>query len=134
MNEEQQQQNAEHWQMKIHIKNEQQQHKNLTGGAPKQSNIAESFWLLILKNDYRINYNQKKMFTGLTITNQKKFLYKKFIKKVYHDCLYKSSSDVNELIRPVLNFLFFYDKILHAQKSTKPLTWNKNKKIHTKNI
>ena len=71
---------------------------------------------------YRINYNKKK------------FLYKKFIKKVYHNCLYKFSSNVNELIRPVVNFLFFYDKILHAQKSTKPLTGNKNKKIHTKSI
>ena len=53
MNErQQQQQNEEHQQ----IKNEQQQqqHKNLTGGSPKQSNIAGSFWLLILKNDYRI--------------------------------------------------------------------------------
>ena len=36
MNEEQQQQNEEHRQMKIHIKNEQKQHKNLTGDAPKQ--------------------------------------------------------------------------------------------------
>ena len=71
---------------------------------------------------YRINYNKKK------------FLYKKFIKKVYHNCLYKFSSNVNELIRPVVNFLFFYDKILHAQRSTKPLTGNKNKKIHTKSI
>ena len=60
--------------MKIHIKNEQQQHKNLTGGSPKQSNIAESFWLLILKNDYRINYHKKKMITELTITKQKKNL------------------------------------------------------------
>ena len=51
MNErQQQQQNEEHQQ----INNEQQQHKNLTGGSPKQSNIAGSFWLLILKNDYRI--------------------------------------------------------------------------------
>ena len=39
--------------------NEQQQHKNLAGGSPKQSNIARSFWLLILKNDYRINYKKK---------------------------------------------------------------------------
>ena len=76
----------------------------------------------------------KKMITELTIKKQKKFLYKKFIKKVYHDCLYKLSSNVNEVIKPVLNFLFFYDKILHAQKSTKLLTGNKNKKIHTKNI
>ena len=93
---------------------------------------------MILKNDYRINYNKKNnnnnnKNTELTIT-KKKFLYKKFIKKVYHDCLYKFSSNVNELIRPVVNFLFFYDKILHAQKSTKPLTGNKNKKIHTKSI
>ena len=36
MNEEEQQQNEEHRQMKIHIKNEQKQHKNLTGDAPKQ--------------------------------------------------------------------------------------------------
>ena len=43
MNEEQQQ-NEEHQQMKTHIKNEhQQQHKNLTEGSPKQSNIAGSF-------------------------------------------------------------------------------------------
>ena len=76
---------------------------------------------------------KKKKITELTIT-KKKFLYKKFIKKVYHDCLYKFSSNVNELIRPVVNFLFFYDKILHAQRSTKPLTGNKNKKIHTKSI
>ena len=38
-----QQQNEKHRQRKIHIKNEQQQHKNLTGVSPKQSNIAESF-------------------------------------------------------------------------------------------
>ena len=69
MNEEQQQQNEEHRQMKIHIKNEQKQHKNLTGDAPKQSNIAESFWLLILKNDYRINYNKKKTTTTKKIQN-----------------------------------------------------------------
>ena len=30
------------------------------------------------------------------------------------------SSNINEVIRTVLNFLlFFYEKILHAQKSTK---------------
>ena len=30
------------------------------------------------------------------------------------------SSNINEVIRAVLNFLlFFYEKILHAQKSTK---------------
>ena len=59
MSEEQQQQNEEHQQMKIHIKNEQQQHKNLTGVSPKQTNIAGSFSLLILKNDYKINYSKK---------------------------------------------------------------------------
>ena len=80
MNEEQQQ-NEEHQQMKTYIKNEQQQqHKNLTEGSPKQSNITGSFWLFILKNDYRINYN-KKMIIKLIITKQKNFLYKKFIKK-----------------------------------------------------
>ena len=42
MNEEQQQQNEEHRQMKIHIKYEQQ-HRNLTGGSPKQIPIAGSF-------------------------------------------------------------------------------------------
>ena len=67
MNEEQQQQIEEHRQMKIHIKNEQQQHKNLTGGSPKQSTMAGRFWILILKNDNRINYN-KKMITKLIIT------------------------------------------------------------------
>ena len=53
-----QQQNEENQQMKIHIKNEQQHHKNLTGGSPKQITIAGSFWLFILKNDYRISYNK----------------------------------------------------------------------------
>ena len=52
-----QQQNEGHWQMKIYIKNEQQ-HKDLTGGSPKQCTIAGSFWLLILKKDYRINYKK----------------------------------------------------------------------------
>ena len=42
MNEEQHQ-NEEHQQMKVDIKNEQQQHKNLTRGSPNQSTIAESF-------------------------------------------------------------------------------------------
>ena len=55
-----QQRYEEHWQIKMHIKNEQQhKNKNLTGGSPKQSNIAGSFWLLILKNDYKINFNKK---------------------------------------------------------------------------
>ena len=29
----------------------------------------------------------------------------------------KESSNINEVIRPVLKFFFFYDKILHAQKA-----------------
>ena len=37
-----QQQNEEHRKIKIHMKNEQQQ-KTLSGGSPKQSNIAGSF-------------------------------------------------------------------------------------------
>ena len=32
---------------------------------------------------------------------------------------YKFSSNVNEVIRPVLNFLFFHDKISQVQKSAK---------------
>ena len=40
-----------------------------------------------------------------------------------------NSSNINEVIRSVLNFLFFfYKKISQLQKSTKPLTANKNKK------
>ena len=39
------------------------------------------------------------------------------------------SSNINEVIKTVLNFLlFFYEIILQLQKSTKPLTANKNKK------
>ena len=42
------------------------------------------------------------------------------------------SSTKNEVIRPVLNFLLlffdFHRKISQAQRSTKPLTANKNKK------
>ena len=42
---------------------------------------------------------------------------------------YKFSSNINEVIRPVLNLLiFFYKRISKVQKSTKPLTANKNKK------
>ena len=37
------------------------------------------------------------------------------------------SSIINEVIKSVSNFLlFFYEKILRVQKSTKPLTANKN--------
>ena len=58
-----QQQNEEHQQITIHIKNEQQQqHKNISGDSPKQSNIAASFWLLVFKNDYKINYNKKSFY------------------------------------------------------------------------
>ena len=47
----------------------------------------------------------------------------------------QSSSNIVEVIRTVLNILFFfYDKISQAQKSTNPLTANKNKKIRIKNI
>ena len=44
---------------------------------------------------------------------------------------YKFSSNINEVIRPVLKFLsfFFYKKISQVQKSTKLLTANKNKKM-----
>ena len=49
---------------------------------------------------------------------------------------YWFSSNINEANRTVLNFVFyfFYDKISPAQKSTNPLTVNKNKKICIKNI
>ena len=57
------------------------------------------------------------MITKLIITKQKKFLYKKIIKKIYHDCLYKFSSNINEVIRPVLNFLFFFTKRYHKHKT-----------------
>ena len=40
----------------------------------------------------------------------------------------KSSGNVIEVIRSVLNFFFFYKKIFTHTKSTKPLTANKNKK------
>ena len=39
-----------------------------------------------------------------------------------------SSSNINEVIRSVLNFLFFYDKILHAQKAQKALKAPKSAK------
>ena len=43
---------------------------------------------------------------------------------------------MNGVFRSVLNFLlfFFYKMISQAQKSTKPLTANKNKNICIKNI
>ena len=44
-----------------------------------------------------------------------------------------ASSNINEVIRSVLNFLifffFFCKKISQVQKSAKPLTANKNKKM-----
>ena len=46
----------------------------------------------------------------------------------------KFSSNINEVIRSDLNFLFFYKKISQAQKSANPLTANKNKKILIENI
>ena len=46
------------------------------------------------------------------------------------------SSNINEVIRSVLNLLifvfFFCKKISQVQKSTKPITANKNKKMCTK--
>ena len=47
---------------------------------------------------------------------------------------YKFSSNINEVIKAVFNLFFFHDKISQAQKSTKPLTANKNRKICIKNI
>ena len=51
---------------------------------------------------------------------------------------YKIRSNINEVIRSVLKFLFlfyfFYKKISQVQKSTKPLTANTNKKMRIKNI
>ena len=44
------------------------------------------------------------------------------------------SSNINEVIETVLNFLLFYRKILQVQKGIKPLTLNKNKKMRLKNI
>ena len=44
-----------------------------------------------------------------------------------------SSSNINEVIRAVLNFLlFFYEKILHAPKSTKKHQKHKKHKNATK--
>ena len=47
--------------------------------------------------------------------------------------LYEDSSNINEVIRTILNF-FFSDKISQSQKSTNPLTANKNKKVRIKNF
>ena len=48
------------------------------------------------------------------------------------------SSSVNEVIRAILNSLFFYEKISHLQKGKKRTKANKNKKgsvfMHLKNI
>ena len=48
------------------------------------------------------------------------------------------SSSVNEVIRAILNSLFFYEKISHLQKGKKRTNANKNKKgsvfMHLKNI
>ena len=63
MNEEQQQQNEEHRQMKIHIKYEQQQ-RNLTGGSPKQSPIAGSFGLKTIKRKI-LEYKRFKILKNL---------------------------------------------------------------------
>ena len=42
------------------------------------------------------------------------------------------SSNINEVIRAVLNFLFFYEKISHAPKSTKSTKKHKKHKNATK--
>ena len=48
---------------------------------------------------------------------------------------YNFSSNIIEVIRTVLNFFFvLYDKISQAQKGTKPLTANKNKKCISKHL
>ena len=45
------------------------------------------------------------------------------------------SSNINEVIRSVLSFLFFfYKKISQAQKSTKQLRANKNKNVYKKHL
>ena len=38
------------------------------------------------------------------------------------------SSNINEVIKTVLNFLIFFTKTTQVKKSTKQLTANKNKK------
>ena len=56
-------------------------------------------------------------------------------KKVIVTNDYKFNSNINLVIKSVLNFFFFfYKKISQVQKSTKPLTANKNKKVCIKNI
>ena len=47
---------------------------------------------------------------------------------------YKFSSNINEVIKTALSFNIFCKKILRVQKSTKPLTANKNNKMRIKNI
>ena len=44
---------------------------------------------------------------------------------------YKFSSNVIEIIRPILNIFFFYEKILHTIKAQNLLCKTQNKK-HTK--
>ena len=49
---------------------------------------------------------------------------------IKHRSRHPESSNINEVIRAVLNFLliFFYEKILHAQKSQKALKSTKSTK------
>ena len=42
----------------------------------------------------------------------------------------KLSSNINEVIRSVLNLFFFHDKILHAQKAQKEYKAPKSTKKH----
>ena len=48
---------------------------------------------------------------------------------------FSDSSNINEVIKSVLNFLFFfYKKISQVQKSTKPLPANKIKNVYKKHL
>ena len=51
---------------------------------------------------------------------------------VFIECSNRSSN-INKIIRSVLNFFFFFfRRISQVQKSTKPLTANKNKNVYKK--
>ena len=50
-------------------------------------------------------------------------------------CSLCASSNINEVIRSVLNFLlFFYDKILHAQKAQNRLQRTKLRNVYEKHL
>ena len=70
------------------------------------------------------------MITELIITKQK-FLFK----KIYHDCLYQFSSNINELIRSVLNFLFFLQRgITSTEKHKIAYSEQKQKNVYKKHL